>query len=162
PARQAADAAAGPQARAPTLSPLRHPLGGGLLRRASDDLLPGRPDRRPHIEGPPPFPPAQVNDSERERMPSPGGRRAAARFVVLRSVVTEPPGEGIRSLPQAGSMSMVKSSVGAEWVRAPTDMKSTPASAMVRAVSRLTPPEASRDGPFPPGPFSSRKATAPR
>ena len=32
----------------------------------------------------------------------------------------------------------------AEWVRAPTEMKSTPVSAIARAVSRVTPPEASR------------------
>ena len=42
---------------------------------------------------------------------------------------------------------MLKSSVGAEWVSAPTEMKSTPVSAISRTVSRSTPPEASSDGP---------------
>ena len=38
---------------------------------------------------------------------------------------------------------------GAEWVRAPIEMKSTPVSAIARTVSRSTPPEASSAGPWP-------------
>jgi nicotinate-nucleotide pyrophosphorylase (carboxylating) len=64
---------------------------------------------------------------------------------------------------QVGSMSMLKSRVGAEWVSAPTEMKSTPASAMARTVSSATPPEASSEGPLSePPPSLSRSLTAPR
>src|SRR6478735_3272982 len=41
------------------------------------------------------------------------------------------------------SKSSARSSAGAECVRAPTEIQSTPAWAMARTVSRFTPPEAS-------------------
>ena len=58
-ARQAADAAAGPQARGRALPPLRHDDRGRLLRRAPDQLLPEGADRRPRAQGPP-LPAAEV------------------------------------------------------------------------------------------------------
>ena len=58
--RQAADAAQGPPPRGRALPALRHHDRGGLLLPAPDQLLPGRADRRPGAEGPPPLAPAQV------------------------------------------------------------------------------------------------------
>src|SRR3954453_12540696 len=57
------------------------------------------------------------------------------------------------------SRSMEKSMVGAEWVRAPTEMKSTPVSATSRTFSRVMPPEASSETPSAPPAFWSRSAT---
>ena len=47
-------------------------------------------------------------------------------------------------------------------MRAPTEIKSTPVSAIARTSSRLTPPEASSEGPSPAAAFSSRRRTASR
>ena len=57
---KAADAAQGPQARGRALPPLRHHDRGRLLLRAPDELLPGRADRRPRPQGPPPLESAEV------------------------------------------------------------------------------------------------------
>ena len=114
----------GPQARGRALPALRHDDRGRLLLRAPDQLLPGRADRRPGAQGPPPLPPPQV---------------AARGFRENRPF-------GPSALD--GSRRRLKSRVGAEWVRAPTEMKSTPVSAIGRTVSRSTPPEASSDGPL--------------
>ena len=74
-----------------------------------------------------------------------------------RSLESRVPRRGTR--PLSGSISMLKSSVGAEWVSAPTEIRSTPVSAIPRTVSRLTPPEASSEGPLPVA--GSRRAARP-
>ena len=50
-------------------------------------------------------------------------------------------------LRQSSARSMPRSKTFTEWVRAPTEMKSTPVSATSRARARVSPPEASRRGP---------------
>ena len=65
------------------------------------------------------------------------------------------------TLASPGSISMLKSSAGAEWVSAPTEMKSTPVSAIARGPSR------GRRPPTPPActgrrSRSSRSSTASR
>src|SRR5262245_17259724 len=52
-------------------------------------------------------------------------------------------GKDLRIDCHAGSKSSPISAAGAEWVRAPTEMKSTPLSAIARTVARVTPPLAS-------------------
>ena len=131
--RQSADAAAGPQARGRALPALRHDDRGRLLLRAPDELLPAR--SRPAAGSSKTG--GSRNCSSRRR----GGRRNRSR---------------------RASSRRLKSRLGAEWVRAPIEMKSTPVSAIARTVSRSTPPEASRAGPSPAPAFSSRSLTAPR
>ena len=57
---------------------------------------------------------------------------------------------------------MLRSSAGAEWVSAPTEMKSTPVAAISATFSRVTPPEASSSGvrrrPACPAPTASSRA----
>ena len=92
--------------------------------------------------------------------PGPGGGRPAA---VYRLCSTRAGGHrsvrGAASLGDACSSSRLKSSAGAEWVRAPTLMKSTPVSATARTVSRVIPPDASSSAP-PPAIFTARRRSS--
>src|SRR4029079_1604118 len=47
---------------------------------------------------------------------------------------------------QPGLRSMLRSSAGAEWLSAPTEIESIPVAAISATLSSVTPPEASRDG----------------
>ena len=55
-----------------------------------------------------------------------------------------------RRLTPAGSSSMLRSSAGAEWVSAPTEMKSTPVAAISATLSSVIPPDASSSRAAPP------------
>src|SRR5688572_199225 len=55
-----------------------------------------------------------------------------------------------------GAIFMLRSAAGAEWVSAPTEMKSTPVAATSRRLSRSMPPEASTQACL----FTSRTASA--
>ena len=68
-------------------------------------------------------------------------RRAAARPAT--PVPSTRTSQRSRSGKGHASTFRERSRTGAEWVRAPTEMKSTPVSAIERAVSSVTPPEAS-------------------
>src|SRR5690606_30996629 len=76
-----------------------------------------------------------------------GNFRGLAHRSLLELRVQETgPGAGCSLPSRFHRASRPMSSDGAEWVRAPTEMTSTPVSAMARTVSSRTPPEASSTG----------------
>src|ERR1044072_7108934 len=96
----------------------------------------------------------------RDERPRRQSRQALQQSRDLPDHLHDPPG---RNAPEADrQINRLTASVGAEWVRAPTEIESTPVSAISLTVARVTPPEASRQGRSPPPASASRSATASR
>ena len=134
--------------------------GGRPIPRAHahGDVLGARPgelDREGHLRNRPgaSLHRIAVGDRERPRLgeggdgerdqagpPAPPAATALPRIASIRLAMAP----AYRSCaPFYPSSSMLRSSAGAEWVSAPTEMKSTPVAPIAATFSRVTPPEAS-------------------